>query len=839
VTAGTAIAGLPGPAPAGWDGAAERQARDRLWQDLLARYPPRPGGAAGDAASQDREQILSRLSQPPFALSNPASQRYRMRGTACILGWLADQPGSTWQQRWAVAEARLDPETDWRLTVSAWLKQRGLISPCRRREQQVVGGGLLPLVCGDVVRPGLRWLLSVRTLRDLAAEMARIRDPGGFAVLAAVCQSDSTSPEMRAAALRQIAVVMAAKGGMVAGVSVGDCLELLHVGAEVSAPKQARSPYFYQVLHAAGFLPADAPATSRAFRTQGQLTPGQLTDRYGIECQPVRDLLVDYLRERQPRLDYNSLRHLAHALGRLFWRDLEVHHPGIDSLRLPAHVVSQWRERLLAKTIRRRGPDGQVTETQIQRGEVLNQLTAVRAFYLDIAEWAAEDPARWGPWAAPCPIRAEDMARKGHLSRRKARMDQRTRERMPVLPQLAAAVAAAAADTAERLHAARQATPGQVFTAAGQTLRRAVLTTSNNARIWAEDPATGRRRDLTLDEHRAFWTWATVEVLRHTGIRLEELRELSHHSLVQYRLPGTGELIPLLQIAPSKTDTERLLVISPELADVLSAIICRIRDRDGAVPLVVAYDPGEKVWMPPMPLLFQRHLRAENRPITAHAIRGLLAAAIESPGITDVSGAPLHYAPHDFRRLFLTDAIMHGMPPHIAQLVAGHADINTTMGYKAVYPEEVINGHRAFIARRRELRPAEEYRIPTDAEWEAFLGHFEHRKLSLGTCGRSYGTPCIHEHSCIRCPLLRPDPAQRQRLLDIRANLVSRIEEAARHGWAGEAEGLKISLAAAGHKLAQMDQITASRSNTVHLGLPAFTGLAGRTVTTESISGAR
>jgi hypothetical protein len=25
---------------------------------------------------------------------------------------------------------------------------------------------------------------------------------------------------------------------------------------------------------------------------------------------------------------------------------------------------------------------------------------------------------------------------------------------------------------------------------------------------------------------------------------------------------------------------------------------------------------------------------------------------------------------------------MHGMPPHIAQLVAGHRDINVTMGYK-------------------------------------------------------------------------------------------------------------------------------------------------------------
>lgn len=65
-----------------------------------------------------------------------------------------------------------------------------------------------------------------------------------------------------------------------------------------------------------------------------------------------------------------------------------------------------------------------------------------------------------------------------------------------------------------------------------------------------------------------------MEVLRSTGVRIiEELLELSHHGLVQYRLPTTGELIPLLQIAPSKTDKERLLVASPELADVLAQIV--------------------------------------------------------------------------------------------------------------------------------------------------------------------------------------------------------------------------------------------------------------------------
>jgi hypothetical protein len=88
-----------------------------------------------------------------------------------------------------------------------------------------------------------------------------------------------------------------------------------------------------------------------------------------------------------------------------------------------------------------------------------------------------------------------------------------------------------------------------------------VIKTVTTGRIWAEDPDTGKRQDLTFEEHRGFWIWATVEVLRHCGIRIEELTELSHHSLIQYRLPTTGELIPLLQIAPSKTDEERLLVV--------------------------------------------------------------------------------------------------------------------------------------------------------------------------------------------------------------------------------------------------------------------------------------
>jgi hypothetical protein len=248
---------------------------------------------------------------------------------------------------------------------------------------------------------------------------------------------------------------------------------------------------------------------------------------------------------------------------------------------------------------------------------------------------------------------------------------------------------------------------------------------------------------------------------------------------------------------------------------------------------VAAYDTHEKVWNPPMPLLFQWHWRLEDRPLGPGVIRRLLNDTLAGSGLTGASEVPLRFTPHDFRRLFITDAVMHGMPPHIAQLVAGHRDVNTTMGYKAVYPEEVINGHRAFIARRRSLRPGEEYRTPSDEEWEEFLGHFERRRVALGECGRSYSTPCIHERSCLRCPLLRPSPAQRPRIAEIRGNLLDRIAEAEREGWHGEVDGLRVSLAGAEAKLAQLDQM-ARRAATIHLGMPAFGEIAGRTALSSS-----
>ena len=99
----------------------------------------------------------------------------------------------------------------------------------------------------------------------------------------------------------------------------------------------------------------------------GQLSPAQLIDRHAIACRPVRDLLVAYLAERQPMLDHTTLRNLAFHLGGLFWRDLERHHPGIASLRLAPEVSAAWKQRMMMKTRRVVGANGETTEISERR----------------------------------------------------------------------------------------------------------------------------------------------------------------------------------------------------------------------------------------------------------------------------------------------------------------------------------------------------------------------------------------------------------------------------------------------------------------------------------------
>jgi integrase len=726
-----------------------------------------------------------------------------------LLDWLEAQQGGTWQQRWQASGAE-EAGKDWAAPLAGSGRRGGGTA-----DQDVIKAGMMLLLAGQVIRPGLAWLLDQPYYKTLAVAFAQI-DPAGLDALQQAHAARGAGGSFPAAR-NVIARIMICKGGPVTAVTAGDCAWYWHTRRERGKPMN-EGGLFYTLLFEAGVFGPDAPPNLMAATRRGQLSCAGLIDRYQIECEAVRDLLVDYLAVRRPAVDYTSLDNLARNLGMLFWRDLELHHPGISSLHLASDVAAAWKLRLqvISHDPRRAGRQRKVPE---------NTLMHVRAFYADLAAWAAEEPARWGRFAAPSPVRASEITFTKIRRHRKAAMDQRTRTLAPVLPALVRQVRADLDAARQRLHAALQVSDGREFTAAGATWRRHDAG-SGSGRVYGVDPG-GRRVDLARDEDRAFWAWASVEVLRHTGVRIEEMLELTHHSFCAYALPTTGEVVPMLQVAPSKTDSERLLLVSPELGEVLAEVINRVRGTAPALPLTARWDGFERRWSPLMPFLFQRPDGGVHKPVTRKFVASALDRAMAAAGLAGPDGTPLRITPHDFRRIFATDALRAGLPPHIAAKILGHIDLNTTMGYAAVYPEDVITGHRAFIARRRTLRPGEEYRDLGPAEWDEFLGHFELRKVELGVCTRDFGTPCVHEHACIRCPALRPDPAQRHRLADILASLRARLAEAREQGWGGEIAGLEVSIAAAVQKLAAMEQV-AARHQVTHLGMPDFRPSAGR-----------
>ncbi|WP_375499356.1 tyrosine-type recombinase/integrase [uncultured Jatrophihabitans sp.] len=193
-------------------------------------------------------------------------------------------------------------------------------------------------------------------------------------------------------------------------------------------------------------------------------------------------------------------------------------------------------------------------------------------------------------------------------------------------------------------------------------------------------------------------------------------------SLRHYTAPTTGTVVPLLHIVPSKTDCERLIPMAPELVQVLLAVLRRAKAGAERVPLSIGYDPHEKLHGEPFPHLFARPVGTRQEVLSTNYVACVLGHLASVAGLTD-AGQPIRFTPHDFRRLFATDAVNNGLPLHIAAALLGHVNLDTTRGYTAVFPQHIVTAHQAFIERRRELQPTGEDRVAEPDEWAEFQEH--------------------------------------------------------------------------------------------------------------------
>ena len=760
--------------------------------------PAAPPGRFGDLARASTEEITGLAAQPPVPVS-ASTIANRRHGLGMILQHLAGFDGATWQERWEAA---------------------GLNGPDRpvaglsghRRTRHLLLGGMRLLFQWRVIRPSLA-AVHANHLVSYAEPFRQMQDDPLLDAFFDLVDASEESHTAKLAAKFDITAAMTAFGICLADMTPEGMLcygvqsrPFLSVSRHGLPGRQA-----WHFLRLMGRLPASAPAVMRGSVYRGPRSVTEMVDRYQVSDTEIRDLLIDYITRRAAGLDYPTTEALAQGLAGLFWSAIETINPAQRDLRLSHATYEQWKAEISVL------PDGR------PRKNFDTLQLAVRSFYLDLQSWAVTEPERWARWAVPCPVRETEL--RGHNGRRRRvveRMADRTRQRQPLLPVLAEYVDQHHRDLESLLAATREALAGQEFTHHGRRYRR-TNSRHDQDRAQAEramparviDQVTGRMFNVALEEDRAFWEWAIVETLRHSGIRIEELSELTHLSIRQYRRPN-GEVAALLVIAPSKTDRERVIPMSAELFAVIAAIIRRHLHRQPAIPLLPRYDKHERVWSKPMPFLFQRKLGTSQAVLSTHTIQRMLQRPCLALAQTRPEFAGLTFTAHDFRRVFATELVNNGLPIHIGAAVLGHASLQTTRGYVAVFNEDLVRHYQAFLDRRRQLRPADEYRPPTDAEWTEFEEHFGKRKVELGTCGRPYGTPCQHEFSCIRCPVLQVDPKMLARLDEIEADLLARRERAQAEGWRGELEGLDLTLSFLRNKRAHTQRFT----RRVQLGLP-------------------
>ena len=721
-------------------------------------------------------EILATRQAPSRAGLDPVRRSFRAVNE--WLDWLEAIPGVSYQQKWLACGAEAAGGRTWTALCD---------SSASGRER--AARAFEAVVCLGVIRPSYRFLLQVWS-RRLWSTWQEEHDPVLFARLARA--EDVTGPQV-AGALIALARMSIRTGKTLAQLT---CDDLLEFRTEMLAVKGEHNKVscatVYFLGRQIGLFP-EGPEEFWALRTVTARSPAEIVAGYGITSPVMAGLLTEYLAERRPALDYVSFKNVAQQLCRLFWRDIELAHPGIDTHRLTREQIEAWKQRI--KTL----PNGRT------RQRFTTVLLTVRCFYLDINHWANDHPERWATWATPSPITRQDVRSVSHQRRAEtARMHARVRELVPQLPNLVRTVRSDRDLADETLRAARATPRNEQVTVGAATFTR--LPTGKRTDAVRLRNADGAVTDAVFVEHAAFWSWATVEVLRHTGIRIEELLELTHYSIRPYRQPN-GDIIPLIQIAPSKTDAERVIPASPELAAVLARIITRVAGADGRIPLTIRHDEHERSWSDPLPHLFQYRLGGRPRSLNSASLREYLPRSLTHAGMNLNSHQRL--TPHDFRRLFTTDAVNNGLPIHIAAALLGHQDLNTTMSYTAIYPKEVFARYSEFIERRRADRPADDYRPPTSRELADFADHFTQRRIELGTCVRPYATPCIHEHACLRCPFQQIDPDQVARLVEIRLDIKNRIDTARDQRWLGDVAQLEQTLRHVDTKHAQLIQLLA------------------------------
>ena len=454
------------------------------------------------------------------------------------------------------------------------------------------------------------------------------------------------------------------------------------------------------------------PQQGASRRHRGErLTPAEMVVRMEIP-EPFRQVSTLYLETYGARVSdvYSTRRGKANAL-RNFWQFIVERYPDVRRCRdvLPGHARAY-----LAYAVER-SPGVQSAH---------GWLITVRTFFADICGWATEPGSPFAPFApATPPLTRHDLMGAGFKSGR-----QESANRM----------------TATVLDLEREM----------PNIRALALRSWDKAKIAASAQGTGQR--VKRSEGDAFWTWAVLELLVQSGLRVEEAAELTALDILKRRTKD-ARVYYLLHVKPSKYDRARVIPIGDGLGRVIAEIIRHVKAFYGVdtVPFCDHWDRHEKRPLPRAPYLLQG--AGHPSAMSISGMSGRVNAVSVAAGSRHSDGKPLILRPHDCRRMFASEHLNNNVPVHVIQALLGHASLDTVMVYAKLYPQHLLEEYRKTVrGLYRAVHGEGSLRNPTAAEWAAFEASCSLRDMGTHLCALPTGEYCPRGLVCLGCVHAQP-----------------------------------------------------------------------------------
>ncbi|WGF90778.1 tyrosine-type recombinase/integrase [Marinivivus vitaminiproducens] len=478
--------------------------------------------------------------------------------------------------------------------------------------------------------------------------------------------------------------------------------------------------------------------------------------------EEFRVVTLIYLQAYQSRISsrYSTLRGKLHGMAR-FWRFMKATFPEVTSTAdiRPEHTQAYIPHSIAsARANSRKGPSG----TSHGSTTANHDLASLRTFFSDIATWSLEEGSPFRPYVPPVPpltFRDTQVAEIAQAYRRQeAAMTRRIIDLEREMPK--------------------------VRTLAYQEWQCAKDAIAQDA-----------SREAWRAEAVAFWNWAFLELLVQSGLRIEEAHNLTVFDILRRR-DSHGRVYFLLHVEPSKFDKARLIPIGDSLGKVLSETIIHVKRFYGLdhVPPIDHFDFHQQQPLPRAPYLLQGRTRPHM--ISKTTIRAGLFDLSRRAGARRHDGTPLDIGPHDCRRVFASEHLNNGTPPHVLRALLGHERLDTVMIYAKLYPGTLVEEYRRHVRGvYQAVHGPEVLRAPTEDEWALLERSCDLRDMGTHLCALPTGDHCPKGLVCLGCVHAQPKKSALPLFEEMRANHARELTRAeARHEPLGQLASRRLEL---------------------------------------------